>query len=114
MAAIVRKKTVETGYGDLGVTATLAGLIVTQYNRKASTQVKEITGPNGDVQSLVLYNNKVEVTWDGYISGAFSPTIGAPVGGGLSATFVDSINRTFSAEDVAKITVSATQYENFS
>lgn len=114
MAAIVRKKTVETGYGDLGVTATLTGLIVTQYNRKASTQVKEITGPNGDVQSLVLYNNKVEVTWDGYISGAFAPTIGAPVGGGLSATFVDSINRTFSAEDVAKITVSATQYENFS
>lgn len=94
-------------YGTLGTTQTQAGMLVTQYNSKKSSASKEIIGPEGDVQSVALYNLKTEITVDGYISGTFTGTIGSTAG---SSTFIDSINRTFSAEDVAKLTVSKTLY----
>lgn len=95
-------------YGTLGTVKTQAGMLVTQYNAKKSSAQKEITGPNGEIQSLALYNMKTEVTIDGYISGDFSGTIGSTAD---ASTFIDSVNRTFSAEDVAKLTVSKTFYE---
>lgn len=94
-------------YGALGTTKTQSGMLVTQYNAKKSSAQKEITGPNGEIQSLALYNMKTEVTIDGYISGAFSGTIGSTAD---ASTFIDSVNRAFSAEDVAKLTVSKTFY----
>jgi hypothetical protein len=94
-------------YGTLGTTQTQAGMLVTQYNAKKSSATKEIIGPEGDVQSIAMYNLKTEITVDGYISGTFTGTIGSTAG---SSTFIDSINRTFSAEDVAKLTVSKTLY----
>ena len=94
-------------YGTLGTTQTQTGMLVTQYNAKKSSATKEIIGPNGDIQSLALYNLKTEITLDGYISGTFSGTIGSAAG---TSTFIDSINRSFSAEDVAKLTVSKTLY----
>ena len=94
-------------YGTLGTTQTQAGMLVTQYNAKKSSATKEIIGPEGDVQSIAMYNLKTEITVDGYISGTFTGTIGSTAG---SRTFIDSINRTFSAEDVAKLTVSKTLY----
>lgn len=94
-------------YGTLGTTQTLTGMLVTQYNAKKSSASKEIIGPNGDIQSLALYNLKTEITLDGYISGSFTGTIGSASG---ASTFIDSVNRTFSAEDVAKLTVSKTLY----
>jgi hypothetical protein len=94
-------------YGTLGTAQTQTGMLVTQYNAKKSSATKEIIGPNGDVQSVALYNLKTEITIDGYISGTFSGTIGSAAG---SNTFIDSINRSFSAEDVAKLTVSKTLY----
>jgi hypothetical protein len=54
-----------------------------------------------------MYNLKTEITIDGYISGTFTGTIGSQAG---TNTFIDSINRAFSAEDVAKLTVSKTLY----
>lgn len=94
-------------YGTLGTTQTQSGMLVTQYNSKKSSASKEIIGPDGDVQSVALYNLKTEITVDGFISGAFTGTIGSTAG---TSTFIDSINRTFSAEDVAKLTVSKTLY----
>lgn len=94
-------------YGTLGTTQTQSGMLVTQYNSKKSSAQKEIIGPNGDIQSLALYNMKTEITIDGFISGAFSGTIGSAAG---TSTFIDSVNRAFSAEDVAKLTVSKTLY----
>jgi hypothetical protein len=94
-------------YGTLGTTQTLTGMLVTQYNAKKSSASKEIIGPNGDIQSLALYNLKTEITLDGYISGSFTGAIGSAAG---TSTFIDSVNRTFSAEDVAKLTVSKTTY----
>jgi hypothetical protein len=94
-------------YGTLGTTQTLTGMLVTQYNAKKSSASKEIIGPNGDIQSLALYNLKTEITLDGYISGTFTNAIGSVSG---TSTFIDSVNRTFSAEDVAKLTVSKTLY----
>lgn len=94
-------------YGALGTLQTQAGMLVTQYNAKKSSATKEIIGPNGDVQSVALYNLKTEITIDGYISGTFTGTIGSQAG---ANTFIDSINRAFSAEDVAKLTVSKTLY----
>lgn len=98
-------------YGTLGTLQTQAGMLVTQYNAKKSSASKEIIGPNGDVQSVALYNLKTEITIDGYISGTFTGTIGSAAG---TNTFIDSINRSFSAEDVAKLTVSKTLYANVS
>lgn len=98
-------------YGVLGTVQTQSGMLVTQYNAKKSSASKEIIGPNGDVQSVALYNLKTEITIDGYISGSFSGTIGSEAG---ANTFIDSINRSFSAEDVAKLTVSKTLYAGVS
>jgi len=94
-------------YGTLGTAQTLTGMLVTQYSSKKSSAQKEIIGPNGDIQSLALYNMKTEITFDGYISGSFTGTIGGASG---TSTFIDSVNRTFSAEDVAKLTVAKTEY----
>jgi hypothetical protein len=94
-------------YGTLGTTETQDGMLVTQYNSKKSSASKEIIGPNGDVQSVALYNLKTEITIDGFISGVFVGTIGSTAG---TSTFIDSVNRVFSAEDVAKLTVSKTLY----
>jgi hypothetical protein len=95
------------GYGTLGVTATQTGMIVTQFNSKKSSATKEVIGPAGDILCVVMYNKKTEITLDGYISGAFTGTIGSTAG---TNTFIDSVNRTFSAEDLAKLTVSKTLY----
>lgn len=97
-----------SGYGTLGVTTTQAGMIVTQSNSKKSSATKEVLGPDGDILCVVMYNKKTEVTLDGYISGGFSGTIGSTAG---SSTFIDSINRTFSAEDLGKLTISKTLYD---
>lgn len=101
-------------YGTLGVSTTLDGMIVTQSNRRKIVQTKEIIGPAGDILSLALFNSKIEVTFDGFISGTFNKTIGQAISATATTTFVDSINRSFSAEDVAKLTVSATLYAGLS
>lgn len=106
--ATILKNTQE--YGTLGVTTELTGMIVTQSNRRKIVQTKEIIGPAGDILSLALFNSKIEVTLDGFISGDFTKTIGQAISGTATTTFIDTINRSFSAEDVAKLTISATLY----
>lgn len=107
MATII-KNTLE--YGTLGVATTLEGMIVTQANRRKVAQTKEIIGPAGDILSLAIFNQKTEVTLDGFISGDFSRNIGQTINGTNTTTFIDSISRSFSSEDVAKLTISATVY----
>jgi hypothetical protein len=97
-------------YGDYGVTFELTGMIVTQRNVRKTSQTREILGPNGDIKSFALFNTKAEVNLDGYISGTLQSTSIGALLGGVGSIFIDSINRAFSAEDVAKLTISATQY----
>lgn len=107
MATIIKN---DQDYGTLGVTTELDGMIVTQANRRKVAQTKEIIGPAGDVLSFAIFNQKTEVTLDGFISGTYDRTIGQTISASETTTFIDSISRSFSAEDVAKLTISATVY----